>query len=87
MRRLLDCGISHIRDDLLARYVNFLKSLRGSPSREVSVLVHIVGRDVNNTTGNNLHLIRELTGLDTWCCSCSQVKIIMVIGVNWCKVM
>ena len=87
VRRLLDCGISHIRDDLLARYVNFLKSLRGSPSREVSVLVHIVGRDVNNTTGNNLHLIRELTGLDTWCCSCSQVKIIMVIGVNWCKVM
>ena len=40
---MLSCGISHVRDDILARYVTFLKSLRESPSYEVSVLVHMVG--------------------------------------------
>ena len=72
--RLLSCGISHVRDDILARYVTFLKSLRESPSEEVSVLVHLVGRDIRTTTGNNLHLIRDLSGLDQWACTSRDVK-------------
>ena len=72
--RMLACGISHIRDDLLARYVTFLRSLRRSPYKEVSVLVNIVGRDIRTTTGSNLHLVRELSGLDPWCCTSTQVK-------------
>ena len=63
---LLSCGISHVRSDILARYVTFLKSLMENPSLEVSILVHLVGRDIRTTTGNNLHLIRDLTGLDPW---------------------
>ena len=74
---MLSCGISHVRDDILARYVTFLKSLRESPSYEVSVLVHIVGRDVRTDTGNNLHLIRDLTGLDPWACTSMDVKKIL----------
>ena len=72
--RMLACGISHTRDDILARYVTFLRALRKSPSKEVSVLVNIVGRDIRTTTGNNLHLVRDLTGLDPWSCSSGQVK-------------
>ena len=72
--RLLSCGISHVRDDILARYVTFRKSLRESPSEEVSVLVHIVGRDIRTTTGNNLHLIRDLSGLDPWACTSRYVN-------------
>jgi hypothetical protein len=72
--RMLDCGISNTRDDILARYVTFLKALRKSPSKEVSVLVNIVGRDIRTTTGNNLHLVRDLTRLDPWSCSSGQVK-------------
>ena len=30
--RLLGCNISHVRTDMLAKYVNFFKSLRCSPS-------------------------------------------------------
>ena len=71
---MLACVISHIRDDLLARYVTFLRALRRSPSKEVSVLVNIVGRDIRTTTGSNLHLVRELSGLDPWCCTSTQVK-------------
>ena len=76
--RMLACGISHTRDDILARYVTFLKALRKSPSKEVSVLVNIVGRDIRITTGNNLHLVRDLTGLDPWSCSSGQVKKVFV---------
>ena len=72
--RLLSCGISHVRDDILARYVTFLKSLRESPSVEVSVLANIVSRDIRTTTGNNLHLIRDLSELNPWACTSRQVK-------------
>ena len=74
LERLLDCGISHVRHDILARYVTFFKSLRNSPSVEVSILAHIVARDARTTTGSNLQLIRELCGLDPWSCSSGKVK-------------
>ena len=41
---------------------------------EVSVLSHIVARDIRTTTGSNLSLIREVTGLDPWCCTSGQVR-------------
>ena len=72
--RLLACGISHVKTDILARYVKFFKSLRESPSVEVSILAHIVARDVRTTTGSNLNLIHDLTAQDPWCCSSSKVK-------------
>ena len=71
---MLSCGISHVKTDIVAKYVKFFKSLRESPSREVSVLSHIVARDVRITTGNNLHMIRDMTGLDPWSCLGHQVK-------------
>jgi hypothetical protein len=40
----------------------------------VSVLSHIVARNVRTTTANNLHLIREMTGLDPWSCLGNKVK-------------
>ena len=64
--RLLGCGISHVKNDILARYVTFFQSLRKSPCMEVSVLAHMVARDIRTTTGNNLSLIRELTATDPW---------------------
>ena len=64
VERLLSCGISHIRNDILARYVTFLKSLRESPSMEVGVMVNYVGRNIRTTTGNNLHFIKDITDLD-----------------------
>ena len=74
VERLLNCGISHVKTDILSRYVNFFKSLRRSPSMEVSIMSHIVARDIRTTTGRNLYLIRDLTGLDPWCCSSEKVK-------------
>ena len=47
--RMLGCGISHVKTDVIGRYIKFFKSLRESPSMEVSVLVHFVARDVWTT--------------------------------------
>ena len=44
---------------------------------EVSVLVYFVVRDVRTTTGSNLQLVGDLTGLDPWSCLGSQVKKVM----------
>ena len=75
--RMLNCGISHMRTDIMARYIKFFKGLRESPSAEVSVLAHIVARDVRTNTGNNLQHVQEMTGLDPWSCFGSQVKKVM----------
>ena len=34
----------------------------------------MVGRDIRTDTGNNLHLIRDLTGLDPWASTSLDVK-------------
>ena len=77
VERMLDCGLSHVRTDILARYVKYLSSLRNSPSMEVVVLANLVARDVRTSTGANLHHIGVMTGLDPWTCSPKQVKIVM----------
>ena len=48
----------------MTRYAGFFRSLVKSPSYEVSVMAGIVGQDIRSTTGKNLKLIMELTGLD-----------------------
>ena len=40
------------------------------------MLVHVVARDVRTTTGSNLQLVKNPTGLDPWSCLGSQVKIV-----------
>ena len=75
--RLLGCGLSHVKTDILAKYIKFFRSLRESPSMEVSVLAHIVARDIRTTTGQNLHVIHDLTSLDPRSCFGSQVKKIL----------
>ena len=72
--RLLGCGLSHVRTDILSRYIKFFKALRESPSKEVSVLAHLVARDIRTTTGSNISMIHDKTGLDPWSCLGHQVK-------------
>ena len=48
-------GVNHVshKKQLLARYVNFLKSLMKSISNEVKVVANIVARDIRSVTGKN----------------------------------
>ena len=66
VQKVLAAGLSSARVDILARYANFFRSLRVSPCQEVSVMASIAGRDVRTTTGRNLKLLEELTGLNPW---------------------
>ena len=61
----------------MARYFEYLSFLRSSPSMEVVVLANLVARDVQSTTGANLHFLGEMTGLDPWQCSPKDVKAVM----------
>ena len=53
-----------VKTELLARYVNFYKSLKLSPSPEVQHLCEVVSSDVRSTTSRNLSVIRDVSGLD-----------------------
>ena len=77
---LLSCNFTNGRTDILARFTQFVRGLRASPSMEVAVLCGVVAGDVQTTTGNNLHLVMEETGINPVNCSSSKVK--EVLGVK-----
>ena len=69
-------GVNHVshKKQLLARYVNFFKSLLKSISNEVKVVANIVARDIRSVTGKNLAYIEQETKLDPWKATSVQVK-------------
>ena len=70
----LSGGLVTVRRDILARYVNFYRSLLSSPCREVNILSRVVAKDIRSTTARNLQLVeRESAGL-TWAAPPSKVK-------------
>ena len=74
VQQVLDAGLTSAKVDILARFAGFFRSLRRSPSYEVNVMANLVGRDIRSTTGANLRLIRELSGLDPWVFGSARLK-------------
>ena len=74
VQKLLCCGLTSAKTDILSRYVKFFNGLRSSASLEVQVLSRLVARDRQAVTGKNLCLIRELTGLNPWNTSSAKFK-------------
>ena len=66
LQQVLSCGLDSARTDILVRFTKFLKSLRNSPSMEVRALVNLVSRDIKTTTGSNIRLVEEASGLSAW---------------------
>ena len=62
------------RCDIFARYGSFFRSLRTSPSYEVSVMANLAGRDLRSPTGRNLKLLEEYTGIDPWVFGSARLK-------------
>ena len=63
---VLACNLSSAKTDIQAIYAIFLKSLRCSTSREIAVMADLVSRDIRSTTGSNLKMIEDITGLSPW---------------------
>ena len=71
---LLCSGLTGVRNDILARYLKFVRGLMVSPSMEVSVMCGVVAGDGKTTTGQNLNVIWRETGLDPLGTSFAKLK-------------
>ena len=78
VQQFLSAGMTSAKVDILARYANFYRSLRKSPCPEVAVMANIVGRDLRSTTGSNMRLVEESSGLDPWIFDSSKLKVKLV---------
>ena len=64
--RLLYCGYTSAKVDIMSRYPTFFRSLLNSPGKELRVLSRLVSRDIIFTTGENLAIIRKSARLNPW---------------------
>ena len=77
VQHVLSAGHTSAKVNILTRYRNFFHGLRKSPSYEVRVMANIASRDVRSTTGSNLRLVEEISGLDPWVCSAMELKVML----------
>ena len=75
VQRVLSVGVTSAKVEILARFANFFRGLRKCPSAEVAVMANIVGRDIRSTTGSNLQLLEEASGLNPWVYDSSRLKV------------
>ena len=74
LQQVLTAGITSAKVDILARYRNFFHGLRKSPCHEVTVMANIASRDLRSTTGSNIRVVEQLSGLDIWECNPTELK-------------
>ena len=73
--RWLSSGHTSLREDLLARWPKFFRSLVTGPSPEVTVVARLAARDARSTTAANNHAILGTTGLEVWTATAEQVRV------------
>ena len=70
VQQMLGAGPTSAKTDILARFAGFFASLRKS----VAVLAGLTARDLRSTTGKNIKLVHELSGLDPWEYGSARIK-------------
>ena len=58
----------------MARFCWFLVNSKKLPSYELVVLDNLTARDIITTTGNNVKLVSEKSGLDPWVFGSARIK-------------
>ena len=68
---------------LLLNFAGFFKSLLNSPNMEVAVAARMASRDRRSSAGKNLERIQQLTSLNPWLASKSQLqeRLVQVLSV------
>ena len=74
VQQVLGAGPTSAKTVILARFAGFFASLRKSPSHEVAVLAGLTARDLRSTTGKNIKLVHELSGLVPWEYGSARIK-------------
>jgi hypothetical protein len=72
--RYLSRGHSSLREDLLARWPRFYRSLLTGPSAEVAAVAQLASADARSTTAANNRLIFKLTGNHALVATADQVR-------------
>ena len=74
LQQVLYCDLPSARTEIVARYGNFFKSLLTSTSMEVATMANLVARDLQSTTGQNIRMLEEASGMCVWEASMSKLK-------------
>ena len=74
VQQCLAPGATSARAEVLARFTGFYNGLRNSPSPEVRTVALLAGRDLRTTTGSNIRLVEEASGLSVWSSTTAQVR-------------
>ena len=72
--RWLAGGHTSLRDDLLARWPKFLRSLLTGPSPEAAVVARMAAADVRSTTAANNRLVEEYCGRPALTATTAEVR-------------
>ena len=67
---------------ILENFAGFFQNLLNSSSTEISVLARISARDIRSFMRKNLQRIREITGLDPWIASKTQLHSALEQGLQ-----
>ena len=77
MENLLAATFCSFAMSIKSKYVKFFQNLLTSKSKEVRLLSELVGRDASSTTGRNLIMLEQETGVSSWSSSPRQVSDIL----------
>ena len=74
VQQCLAPGATSARAEVLARFAGFYTGLRNAPSQEVRTMALLCGRDLRTTTGSNIRVVEEASGLSVWTSTTAQVR-------------
>ena len=79
---VLTTGVQSLEQRILRNTVGFFQSLIGCPCTEVAVLARISARDIRSSLGKNLQKICELTQLDPWSVTKTELHAALEQGLH-----
>ena len=74
VQQCLAPGATSARAEVLARFAGFFAGLRNAPSQEVRTVALLAARDLRTTTGANIRLVEQASGLSVWNSTTAQVR-------------
>ena len=74
LQQCLAPGATSARAEIMARFTGFFTGLRNAPSGEVRTVALLCARDLSSTTGSNIRVVEEASGLSVWSSTTRQVR-------------
>ena len=74
LQQCLAPGATSARAEIMARFCGFFSGLRNAPSAKVRTVALLCGRDLGTTTGRNIRVLEEASGLSVRLSTTRQVR-------------